>query len=156
LEEQLFEHATHPGENKKAVIGSPIIAKAILTNPDGKCKIVVVFQNSTRQEFYWVFHARSPRSPRRSWKIASYHPRDFAFKQKAYWDFSSFVSYYSSFYCLKVSSEKVFHKKRLSTLKSKTEHESILADWKPQDPKSVCQDRCRERALRLRTRRWAW
>lgn len=152
----MLKEVNYMGENRKAVIGSAVIAKAALLGTDRKCKIVVVFQSSTRQEFYWVFHARSPRAPRRSWKLASYHPRDFAFDTKPYWDFGSFVEYYAGMFCLSVQSQKVMHKKRLSSLLNKTEHESIMGNWTLQDPKRIVTDRCRERAMNARSRRWAW
>lgn len=150
-----FERKNHSGENRKAVFGSPIIAKAILTNERGETFILAVFQKSTRLEFYWVFRAKSQRASRRSWRPVTHYPRDFPFARKHYNDFGSFVEYYVILPGLTVLSQRVMHKRRLSALLIKTEHESILGDWTPQDPRTVQTDLCRVRAQRARSR-YAW
>jgi len=56
-------------EKKQEILRSPILAKAILKRANGQFDAIVVFAGSTRYEFYWTFRLRSPRSPRRSWKL---------------------------------------------------------------------------------------
>lgn len=142
-------------ENRKAVIASPILAKAALRNDRGGTKIVVVFKLSTRQEFYWVFRARTPRSARRSWRFDLHHPRDLAGGMH-YRDFPSFVAYLARLEKMEVVSVRIPHKRKLSALMNKTEHESIFGNWQPQDTAKITTDMVRRRSERARSRRWAW
>lgn len=150
-----FEPKNRSGENKKAVIASPIIAKAITRKPGGEVYMLVVFQKSTRLEFYWVFRAKSPRSSRRSWKFVAFYSRDFPFDVKPYRDFGSFVEHFCAHNSADVLSQKVMHKKRLSGLLVKAEHDSILANWEPQNSRAIVTDLCRRRAQRARNSRMA-
>lgn len=142
-------------ENRKAVLASPIMAKAVLRNEKGDTKIVVVFKLSTRIEFYWVFRARSPRSARRSWRFDLHHPRDVA-GGLHYRDFPSFVAHLARLEKMQVVSIRIPHKRKLSALMQKTEHESIFGNWQPQDPTKMMTDLVRRRSERARSRRWAW
>lgn len=124
--------------NTQAVITSAIIAKAAVRRPSGRIELIVIFQSSTRHEFYWSFSARSLRSPRRSWKTASYYERDVTFGQfSAYKDFGSFVGHYARTNQAQVLYVRVLQKRRLSALLAKTDHESIFSDWTPQDMTSA-------------------
>lgn len=152
----LNKGVNHSGENQKAVIASPIVAKAVAWNEKKQCQIIVVFQMSTRLEFYWVFRARSPRSARRSWKIAGFYPRDFPFEQKPYRDFGSFVAYYARLHGLNVVTERMPHKRRLSRLLTKAEHESVYGNWQPQDPNRMKVDMCARQAKHARSRSLVW
>lgn len=161
-----FESKNHSGENRKAVLGSGIIAKAVLCqlpqtgtqSADGgyRYTVIVVFRKSTRLEFYWVFRAKSLNSSRRSWKLQGYYPRDFAFAQKPYRDFGSFVHYHAEGQRLRVLTERRTHKHLLSQLLVKTAHDSILANWEPQNPHMIVTDRCRRIAQRARSSRMVW
>lgn len=149
-----FEPKNHSGENRKAVFGSPILAKAVCRNAKG-VQIIVVFQKSTRQEFYWVFRAKSPRSARRSWKYVNHFTRDFAYRPP-YFDFGSFVAYHALMNRLDIVSQRIMYKKRISSLLAKTEHDSIFGDWQPQDPGRMTTDMSRRRAQHSRERRFPW
>jgi hypothetical protein len=117
-------------QNRKAVIGSAIVAKATVKR-NGRINLIVVFQQSTRHEFYWVFQAKSARSARRSWKFMGIRGRDFNTDFKAYTDFQSFVAHYSKINHAEVLSVRVLHVRRMATLLAKTAHETIHADWTP-------------------------
>jgi len=54
---------------KQEIQRSPILAKAVLRRPNGLLDAIVVFAASTRYEFYWKFRLRSPRAPRRAWRL---------------------------------------------------------------------------------------
>lgn len=150
----MFKIGTHVGENKKIVIGSPILCKAVLTRGTGDATIVVVFGKSTRLEFFWVFRARSSRSSRRSWKFVNHYPRNFS-TNDPYSDFGSFVAWLAKSSSLTVISQRVMHKKKLSALFVKAEHESVFGNWTPLDPRRpLTQDLCRRRLMRARNGRW--
>ncbi len=127
-------------KNRQAVITSAIVAKAIVKRGDGRINIVVVFQKSTRHEFYWVFQAKSARSARRSWKYVCHFGRDFNTDHKAYTDFQSFTAHYASGKH-EVLTVRVHHVRRMAALLAKTDHESIHSDWTPRintnDPRDV-------------------
>jgi len=119
--------------NKHAVLSSAIVAKAVVQlNADalrGRINIIVVFQKSTRHEFYWVFQARSARSARKSWKYVCHYGRDFNMAN----DFGSFAAYYAAIKHAEVRTVRVLHVRRLAALLTKTEFESIHSDWTPRD-----------------------
>lgn len=117
-------------QNRKAVLGSAIVAKATVKR-NGRINFIVVFQQSTRHEFYWVFQAKSARSARRSWRFMGYSGRDFNTDFKAYTDFQSFVAHYAKIHQAEVLSVRVLHVRRLATVLAKTEHETIHSDWTP-------------------------
>ena len=117
--------------NKQNVLSSAIVAKAVVTREDGRINIIVVFQQSTRHEFYWVFQTRSARSARKSWKYISHYGRDFSAAEKPYSDLGSFVAYYARNRRAEVRTVRVQHVRRLSALLAKTAHESIHSDWTP-------------------------
>lgn len=119
-------------KNKQTVISSAIVAKAML-KVNGRTHIIVVFQKSTRHEFYWIFQAKSARSARRSWKYASHYGRDFNTDWKAYTDFGTFVAHYARIKHAEVLTVRLHHARRMAALLAKTEYESIHADWTPQD-----------------------
>ncbi len=54
------------------VRASKIMAKAVIQRADGKVVIMTVNQLSYEYAFYFFFEAKSPRSPRRSWKALHY------------------------------------------------------------------------------------
>lgn len=159
-----FEGKNHMGENKKAVLGSGVVAKATLCRLDGQPRqaggfqynirytVIVVFRMSTRLEFYWVFGASSINSSRRSWKQIGYFERD----NQPYKDFGSFVRHYANLHGLSILFERRLHKKLLSNLLVTTTHDSILANWEPQSPRSIVTDRCRRSLQRARSGRLAW
>lgn len=146
----------HAVGNRKAVFGSPILAKAVLKNSRGEIQIIAVFQKSTRQEFYWVFRAPSARSSRRSWKYVDHYARDFFAGRAPYFDFGSLVAYHGVMRNLAVLSQRIPHKKKLSGILVKTEHDSIYGNWTPQNPLNMKTDLCRRRAAHARDRRLAW
>ena len=157
-----LEGKNHSGENRKAVLGSGIIAKAVLCRvpetdtqrADGgyRYTVIVVFRKSTRLEFYWVFRAKSINSSRRSWKLVGFHQRDF----QPYRDFGSFVSCYAKWQGLSVLTERRTHRHLLSQLLVKTVHDSVLANWEAQNPHMIVTDRCRRTAQRARSSRLLW
>lgn len=114
--------------NRKAVLGSAILAKATVKR-NGRINHIVVFQQSTRHEFYWVFQAKSARSARRSWRYMAHSGRDFNSDYKAYTDFQSFVAHYAKIHQTEVLHVRVYHVRRLASVLAKTEHETIHADW---------------------------
>jgi len=116
--------------NRQVVLASPILAKAILRYA-GKVFIIVVFAQSTRHEFYWIFRAKSARSARKAWKFVSLNGRDFNTDYKPYTDFNSFVAYYTQTHAGPVSFLRLHQKRRLAALLAKVEHESIHSDWAP-------------------------
>ncbi len=118
--------------NKQAVINSAVIAKATV-KVDGRTHFIVVFQKSTRHEFYWIFQAKSARSARRSWKYANHYGRDFNMAYKPYTDFGSFVAHYAQIKHGEVQSVRLHQPRRMATLLTKTEFESIHSDWSPRD-----------------------
>jgi len=120
-------------KNKQTVISSAILAKATVRRENGRIYLIVVFQHSTRHEFYWVFQAKSARSPRRSWRYVWHYGRDFNMGEKPYRDFGSFVDHYARINHAQVLAVRVHHTRRLATVLTKTDHESIHADWTPQD-----------------------
>ena len=144
----------HSKENRQAVIGSKVVAKAVCRLANGTHEIIVVFASSTRQEFYWIFKAKSPRSAKRSWKYAGYAQRDYSFSQKPYHDFQSFVEYQARRDGAQVISIRVPHKRSLSGLLKQTAHESIFANWAPQNPTTIRTDKMQRRALNARRLAW--
>jgi len=125
----MFQHS-HSNQNQKAVIGSAILAKAVTKLPNGRYEMIVVFAESTRQEFYWIFQIRSPRSPLRSWKFVGYATRDLS---PYYQDFGSFVAHRANLRSAQILSVRMPQKRRLAVLRSKVQHESIFSDWAPRD-----------------------
>jgi hypothetical protein len=118
-------------QNKQEVLKSPIVAKAVIKRND-HFEIIVVFEKSTRHEFYWIFRVKSPRSARRSWKFSNYYARDFNSSASApYSDFGSFVGYYASRNAGQVISERMHYARRLAMLLVRTGNETIHADWTP-------------------------
>ncbi len=119
-------------QNKQTVISSAIVAKATLRRESGRTEQIVVFQESTRHEFYWIFLCKGKRSHRRSWKYAGHFGRDINLGSdaRAYRDFGSFVEYYARIKDAKVLTVCVHHARRLASLHTKTNHESIHSDWK--------------------------
>jgi hypothetical protein len=126
----MFENSN---KNKKAVITSAIVAKAAVRLEDGRINFIVVFQQSTRHEFYWVFQAKNARSARKAWKYLNHYGRDFNLAEKPYRDLGSFAAHYARLKHGEVQTVRVLHSRRMATLLAKTEHESIHADWTPQD-----------------------
>ncbi len=119
-------------ENKQKVVTSAIIAKAILRR-NGRYEFIIVFQESTRHEFYWIFQAKNKRSPSRAWKYAGHYGRDFSMDVKPYQDFGSFVDYYTRIKDAEVLTVRMRQTRRLAAMRTKVEHESIQTDWTPQD-----------------------
>jgi hypothetical protein len=124
----MYNKTQRTKENQNAVIGSPILAKAVTRLHNGRFELIVVFAHSTRLEFFWRFQARSPRSPRRSWKLAGYSPRDLPYH---YYDFSSYVAHQAQLHGSQVLSVRMPQRRRLAALKVKTAHESIYSNWSP-------------------------
>lgn len=152
----MLDRKDHSKENRQTVVGSKIVAKATLRLPNGSHEIVTVFAQSPRLEFYWVFKARSPRSGRRSWKYAGHYPRDVGFgDQAAYRDFGSFVQHYARTRGAEVLRLRLPHKRWLASLLAKTAHDSIYANWTPQDRTMIRTDSV-VRKNRFAGRRFAW
>lgn len=119
--------------NQKAVLSSAIVAKATVLN-NGRINILVAFQLSTRIEFYWVFQAKSARTPRRAWKYLCTFGRDSGMANfKPYADFGSFVEHYAKSKKAEVLNVRVLHSRRMATMLAKTHHESISSNWQPVD-----------------------
>ncbi len=124
----------YTNENKQTLISSAIVAKATVRRENGRTEQIVVFQESTRYEFYWIFISKGRRSHRRSWKYAGHYGRDIGMGSdaRAYRDFGSFVEYYAKIKEAKVLTVCVHQPRRLASMLAKTNHESIHADWKAQ------------------------
>lgn len=114
--------------NRAAVLTSTILAKATIRS-DGKVFIIVVFAQSTKYEFYWIFRAASARSARKAWKFVSASGRDFNSDHKPYTDFKTFVAYYARIHRADVSVLRLHKVRKLAALLAKVEHESIHSDW---------------------------
>lgn len=125
------ERLLNSSNNHKSVLTSAIVAKSAVVRENGKVNIIVVFQKSTRHEFYWVFRAKNARSARKSWKFEGYYNRDFNSDAKPYRDFGSFVAYYAGRNQCKVLNVRVLHVRRMAALRTKTDFESIHSDWQP-------------------------
>lgn len=119
--------------NKKAVLGSVVVAKAMVRRADKRIEHIVVFQESTEFEFYWIFAADNENTPRRAWKYASHWRRAFGMDSKTPNDFGAFVAHYARTKQGQVLDVRVFHPKRMAALLTKTNHSTIHADWAPQD-----------------------
>lgn len=124
--------------NQARVLRSPIVAKAVIKR-NGRFEIIAVFQESTRQEFYWVFRAKAARSPRRAWKVQCMDCRDF--NPSFYSDFSSYVHHYARLHQGEVVFERTYAVRRLAALLAQAPHESIFGDWTPQDKSMICTER---------------
>jgi len=129
----MFGKFANSDKNKNTVIKSVIVAKAAVKREDGRINFIVVFQQSTRHEFYWVFAAKNTRTARKAWKYIGHYGRDFNAADKPYRDLGSFAAYYARTKHAEVLTVRVLHSRRMATLLAKTEHESIHADWTPQD-----------------------
>ena len=116
--------------NQKHVTGSQIVAKAMVRRNNGQYDMIVVFAASTRLEFFWIFKTRSPRSPRRSWKFEGTAYRDNPLR---YHDFASFVQHWAAFHGAEVLYTRMPHKRQLSGLMRKCEHESIYGQWEARE-----------------------
>lgn len=116
--------------NRATVLASTILAKATI-RAEGKVFIIVVFAQSTKHEFYWIFRAASARSARKIWKFVSLNGRDFNLDYKPYVDFETFVTYWSQTRQVEMSVLRVYQKRRLAEVHKKVEHESIHSDWSP-------------------------
>ncbi len=59
-------------EERKKVISSKIVARATVTE-EGKQGVLIIaaFELSTRYAFWYIFHAKTARSPRRTWEFKS-------------------------------------------------------------------------------------
>lgn len=128
----MYQKPTHTAQNEKVVTGSAIVAKATIQRTNGRIETIVVFQESTRHEFYWIYATKSKRTPRRAWKYAGIRGRD-TNVGKSFADFGEFVASYARINQAQVLQVRVLHSKRMASLLGKTNHESIHADWTPQD-----------------------
>jgi hypothetical protein len=128
----MFQKPTHTKENEKVVTGSAIVAKATVKRSNGRIETIVVYQESTRHEFYWIYATKSTRTPRRAWKYAGTRGRDTNVGQ-GFADFGTFVATYARINQAQVLQVRVLHIRRMASLLGKTNHESIHADWTPQD-----------------------
>ena len=137
----MFGTKHHSQDNQHAVTTSAILAKAVTRLPNGRYEVITVFGKSTRLEYYWVFQARSPRSPMRTWKLMGYFMRE----NHTYTDFGTFVAQRAQLHGAEVLTVRMPQKRRLTTLTVKTEHDSIYADWSPRDDVILIQDRLRRK-----------
>ena len=117
--------------NTQTVISSAIVAKAAVRRENGRIDFIVVYQASTRHEFYWIYQVEKTDTPRRAWKQCSMQGRDGAATPAR--DFGSFVSDYARLHHAKVLFVRVFHARHMATLYTKTAHESIHGNWAPQN-----------------------
>ena len=145
--------------NKQDVLSSAIVAKAVVKREDGRINLIVVFQKSTRQEFYWVFQARSARSARKSWRNIGYFSREISTTEKPYSDLGSFVAHYTRLKHAEMLTVRVQHVRRLASLLATTAHESIHSDWTPRidstDPRAYQKvNRALERSIKGRSLDW--
>jgi len=124
----MYQQPQNSDQNQKAVVGSDILAKAVTRLRNGTHEMIVVFALSTRQEFYWTFRVKSPRSPRRSWRFTGYSARDLS---QYHHDFVSFVTHRANLYDAEILSTRLPQRRRLAGLIKKTAHESIYSDWAP-------------------------
>jgi hypothetical protein len=106
--------------NQAAVIGSKILAKSILDCGD-HYQIIVVFELSTRMEFYWIFKARSARSARRNWRFVGFQPRKESFE--------AFTCIYGRLHDGATLRQKIAHKRAFKAISIKPVHNSIFAAW---------------------------
>ena len=74
------------------ILASPLLAKAVVKRESG-FDILIVHDQSTQNEFYIRYTARTKRSPRRVWKFAEAYPRDLS--PTYFQDFESFVAHYA-------------------------------------------------------------
>ncbi|HJS17303.1 MAG TPA: hypothetical protein VJ785_01045 [Anaerolineales bacterium] len=148
----MFQARNFQHDNQKAVIGSARMAKAITQLPNGRYEIIMVFAKSTRLEFYWIFQARTPRSPIRTWKFMGTAVRDLP---QYYSDFGSFVTHCARLRGATVLSVRMPRKRRLAVLQRGTEHESIYSDWNPQEQSSST-DRLRQKSINGRRGKLLW
>ncbi len=91
--------------------------------------MIVVFHESTRHEFYWVFGVKKARTPRRALKKRMTYKRE----SGVYKDFHSFVNWYAKMYKAKVVSIRIMQKRRLAGSQVKTNHDFLSGDWREQD-----------------------
>ena len=118
-------------DNKAVVIGSPVLGKAVIQEK-GKFEIILVFQKSTRHEFYWVFSAESVTAPRRAWKFVNYYGLDAT--RKYHSDFGSFVRYYADLKAgSRIVSINVFHPARMAAILVSPQQETVVGNWEAQD-----------------------
>lgn len=127
----MYQQHQRTKDNQQAVTTSAIVAKALCRRSNGSLEMIVVFAQSTRLEHYWTFRVRSPRSPRRAWKLMGYHSRDLS---PHYHDFGSFVAHRALVNNQTVEYIRTPQKRLLASLLKKTAHESIYGDWSPIDP----------------------
>jgi len=116
-------------QNRQVVISSALVARAAVQRADGRVEHIVVFQKSTKLEFYWVFASKSENSPRRAWRYATHFRRDHSFQPKPYDDFGSFVEYYARIKAAKVLYVRMHQPRRLAALLQQTQRETINQDW---------------------------
>lgn len=132
-----------------------ILAKAIIKSTE-RTVIVVVFAQSTRHEFYWLFTAASPRSPRKAWKYLGRQGRD---NQYFYKDLSSFAAHYARLHGGKVASARTIkgQSKALKAMLSGKIHESLQAPREAQLPATYSTRKVEERYRRQSQRAvWNW
>lgn len=80
-------------ENKKAVIQSVILAKALAVRESDQYEAICVHEKSTQNEFYWVYTLKSRKSARKYWKLTRTYPRDLS--PRDWNDFDSFLAHYA-------------------------------------------------------------
>jgi len=120
-------------KNRKTVVGSAIVALAAM-QCNGRIEHIVVFQESTRHEFYWIFRSDREDDPRHAWKFAGYRVRDAGMGDfRPYSDFHSFVDHYAGTQKAEVLYVRVLDARRLAAMQAKANHDSICADWSEQD-----------------------
>lgn len=135
-------------ENEKAVLGSPMLAKGLVRLEDGRLEMIVVFHESTRNEFYWVFAVKNARTPRRAMKKRMAYKRECG----VYKDFHSFVNWYATMHKAKVVSIRIMQKKRLASSQVKTKHDFLSGDWREQDLHNATFDLVQKRYSAFKTR----
>lgn len=119
-------------QNKKTLLASPLLAKATIRLSDGSIRILAVYDQSTRYEFYWTHKTKSKnqRAARKSWSTLQNFARDFNTDYKPYVDFKSFVAWYTTAKCAgTLLSLRVYKARRLAALYLQTDHEGTSQDW---------------------------
>lgn len=118
-------------KNKIALVASPLVAKAVISLPNGTIRALAVYDKSTRYEFYCVHQtkAKSRRAPRKGWSRPTFYARDFSTDYKPYVSFQTFVAWYTAKESGTLLSLRVYKARRLAALYTKTDHEACMNDW---------------------------
>lgn len=123
--------------NRRALLSSKVLGKAVLRQADGKIWIVAVYALSTHYDFYWTYESSSKnkRAPKSKWgKPRGSFARDYSTHDHSVIGFENFVAHFAR-PKKQVLSMRVYSKRAMAQVQKQPAHQSISTDWNRIEPR---------------------